>query len=67
MLRCVPGVSEKNLSRLTLEVRDLLEVSNLGRDRLDALVGREVGRQVWRFFNRSVFEDASAAAAGGVG
>ena len=57
MLRAVPGVTGKNLGRLTLEVRDLLAVSNLREGELDGLVGKEAGRQVWRFFNRSVYEE----------
>ena len=57
MLRVVPGMSEKNLSRITLEVRNLAEVSNLGEEELDVLIGKEAGRQVHRFFNRSVFDD----------
>ena len=43
MLRAVPGMSEKNLSRITLEVQNLLEVSNLGEDKLDVFVGKEAG------------------------
>ena len=57
MLRVVPGMSEKNLSRITLEVRNVAEVSNLGEEELDVLIGKEAGRQVYRFFNRSVFDD----------
>ena len=57
MLRAVPGVTEKNLSRLTLEVGNLLEVSNLNETELDGYVGKEAGRQIYRFFNRSVFEE----------
>ena len=57
MLRAVPGMTEKNLSRITLEVQNLLEVSNLGEDELDVLIGKEAGRQIYRFFNRSVLED----------
>ena len=57
MLRAVPGISEKNLSRITLEVASIRDVSNLTEGELDELVGREAGRQVYRFFNRSVFED----------
>lgn len=57
MLRVVPGMSEKNLSRITLEVRNVAEVSNLGEEELDVLIGKEAGRQVHRFFNRSVFDD----------
>ncbi|KAI4233380.1 MAG: hypothetical protein L6R40_007106 [Gallowayella cf. fulva] len=57
MLRAVPGVTAKNVMRLILEVGDLREVSNLGEDELDEMVGKEAGRQVYRFFNRSVFDD----------
>ena len=57
MLRAVPGISEKNLSRITLEVANVRDVSNLTEAELDELVGKEAGRQVYRFFNRSVIED----------
>ncbi|KAG6991181.1 DNA repair protein rad16 [Physcia stellaris] len=57
MLRAVPGVSGKNYQRLTLEVGTLQEVANLTEEEMDPFVGREAGRQIWRFFNRSVFDD----------
>ena len=57
MLRAVPGMTEKNLSRITLEVGNLADVSNLSEEKLDIMVGKEAGRQVYRFFNRSVLED----------
>ncbi|KAL8718044.1 MAG: hypothetical protein Q9225_004780 [Loekoesia sp. 1 TL-2023] len=57
MLRAVPGVTAKNVMRLILEVADLREVSNLGEAELDEMVGREAGRQIHRFFNRSVLDD----------
>lgn len=57
MLRMVPGMSEKNLSRITLEVGNIADVSNLTERELDVMVGKEAGRQVYRFFNRSVLED----------
>ncbi|KAL8732357.1 MAG: hypothetical protein Q9166_002755 [cf. Caloplaca sp. 2 TL-2023] len=57
MLRAVPGVTAKNVMRLILEVGDLREVSNLNEDELDEMVGKEAGRQVYRFFNRSVFDE----------
>ena len=57
MLRAVPGITGKNMSRITLEVGNLLEVSNLEEDELDVMVGKEAGRQIYRFFNRSVFEE----------
>lgn len=57
MLRAVPGITGKNMSRITLEVGNLLEVSNLEEDELNVMVGKEAGRQIYRFFNRSVFEE----------
>ena len=57
MLRTVPGITGKNISRIILEVGNVSEVSNLEEDELDVMVGKEAGRQVYRFFNRSVFED----------
>ena len=57
MLRTVPGMKEKNLSRITLEVQNLQEVSNLTESELDVLVGKEAGRQIYRFFNRSVLDE----------
>ncbi len=57
MLRAVPGMTEKNLTRITLEVGNLADVSNLTEEKLDVMVGKEAGRQVHRFFNRSVLED----------
>lgn len=47
----------KNAGRITLEVANVAEVANLSEGELDGLVGKEAGRQVWRFFNRSVFDD----------
>ena len=57
MLRAVPGVTGKNTGRITLEVEDLLALSNLDEAALGELVGRQVGGQVWRFFNRNVVDD----------
>ncbi|MCJ1377850.1 hypothetical protein MMC17_000946 [Xylographa soralifera] len=57
MLRAVPGITAKNMNRITLEVNNILEVSNLDEGTLDDLVGKEAGRQVYRFFNKSVFDD----------
>ena len=57
MLRAVPGITAKNMSRITLEVGSILDVANLEEAELFEMVGKEAGRQVWRFFNRSVFEE----------
>ena len=57
MLRAVPGVTGNNMSRITLEVEDLVAVSNLGEKELDRMVGREAGRKIHGFFNKSVVDD----------
>jgi DNA excision repair protein ERCC-4 len=57
MLRTVPGVSAKNLKNLVLEAGNLREVANMSLEELEPVVGKEAGRQVFRFFNRSVLEE----------
>ncbi|KAK4959228.1 DNA repair protein RAD16 [Elasticomyces elasticus] len=57
MLRAVPGVTSKALQRLILKYENVLEVANAGDDELSALVGRENGRQIRGFFDRSVWDD----------
>lgn len=57
LLRAIPGISDKNASRLYLETRNVLEVANMSLEELDPLVGRESGRQIVRFFTREVGED----------
>jgi DNA excision repair protein ERCC-4 len=57
MLRVVPGVSAKNLKNLVIEARNIQEVANMSVAELEPAVGKEAGRQVYRFFNRSVLED----------
>ncbi|KIW09588.1 uncharacterized protein PV09_00459 [Verruconis gallopava] len=57
MLRAVPGVTEKNIVRLSLEVRNIQELANAEDGELDQLVGRDAGRQIWRFFNRELMDD----------
>ena len=57
MLRAVPGINGRNLSRVTLEVEDLLALSNLDEEQLRELVGKEYGGQIWRFFNKNVIDD----------
>ncbi|KAI9675269.1 MAG: hypothetical protein M1817_001171 [Caeruleum heppii] len=56
MLRAVPGVSEKVARRLVLEVGSVEELSRMEEGELGVLVGKEAGRQIWRFFNRSLVE-----------
>ncbi|MCJ1251197.1 hypothetical protein MMC30_008428 [Trapelia coarctata] len=57
MLRAVPGITAKNISRVTLETDNVREVSNLDEKVLDGLIGKEAGRQVHRFFNRNVLDE----------
>lgn len=57
MIRNVPGVTEKNLVTLSLNVGSVRELSNMDEDDICRLLGREAGRQIWRFFNRDVVDD----------
>ncbi|KAF2809956.1 DNA repair protein [Mytilinidion resinicola] len=57
MLRVVPGVNEKNLVRLTLQVGSLFELANMDEEEIVGIVGKVAGRQIWRFFNRSVYDE----------
>lgn len=57
LLRTIPGVTAKNASRLYLETKNVLEVANMSLEELDPLVGKEAGRQIVRFFTKSVFDD----------
>lgn len=57
MLRAIPGVTEKNLVRISLEVGSIQELANMDENELDTLVGREAGRQIGRFFNRDIVDE----------
>lgn len=57
MLRVLPGITPKNLSNITLDVESIYALANMDETELEPLVGREAGRQIVRFFNRSVFDD----------
>ncbi|KAF2798883.1 DNA repair endonuclease XPF [Melanomma pulvis-pyrius CBS 109.77] len=59
MLRAIPGMNEKAVVTLTLEVENIIELANMEEHELRTLVGTEVGRSIYRFFNRSVYEDVS--------
>jgi DNA excision repair protein ERCC-4 len=56
MLRIVPGVTGKNIKNLVVEMESLREVADASVDELEPAVGREAGRQIHRFFNKSVLE-----------
>jgi DNA excision repair protein ERCC-4 len=56
MLRIVPGVTGKNIKNLVVEMGSLKEVANASVGELEPAVGKEAGRQIHRFFNKSVYE-----------
>ena len=56
MLRVVPGVTGKNIKNLVVEMGSLKEVANATVNELEPAVGKEAGRQIYRFFNKSVLE-----------
>ncbi|PGH02748.1 DNA excision repair protein ERCC-4 [Blastomyces parvus] len=60
MLRAVPGVTPKIADRLILETENLQQIANMEMEELEPLVGKEVGRQILRFFRRNVFDEESA-------
>ncbi|KAF1977953.1 DNA repair endonuclease XPF [Bimuria novae-zelandiae CBS 107.79] len=57
MLRTLPGLNEKVVTTLTLEVENMTELANMEEKDLCKLIGTDAGRRVYRFFNRSVYED----------
>jgi len=57
MMRFVPGITEKTLSRITLEVGSIAELVNMEEEAISALIGREAGRAMHRFFNRNVIDE----------
>jgi len=57
MLREIPGVTEKNLTKITLEVNSIFELANMEEDEIVALLGREAGRPIYRFFNKDLIGD----------
>ena len=60
LLRTIPGMSHKNASRLYLEAQNIVDVANMSISQLDPFIGRESGRQVYKFFNTSVFDGEDA-------
>lgn len=56
MLRFVPGVTAKNLKNLILETGSIRDVANMTVGELEPIVGKEAGKQMWGFFNRSVLD-----------
>ncbi|KAJ4381270.1 DNA repair protein RAD16 [Didymella sp. IMI 355093] len=57
MLRTLPGVNESIVTTLMLRVENIEELANMLEREICWLIGTDVGRRVYRFFNRSVYED----------
>jgi DNA excision repair protein ERCC-4 len=56
MLRVVPGVTGKNLRNLVVGIGSLKEVANASEEELGLVVGKEAGRKIHSFFNKSVLD-----------
>ncbi|ESZ91476.1 MUS38-like protein [Sclerotinia borealis F-4128] len=54
MLRVVAGVTGKNLGNLVSDLGSIKEVANASLEELEPMVGKEAGRQIYQFFNKSV-------------
>jgi DNA excision repair protein ERCC-4 len=59
MLRALPGVNESIVMTLMLKTENVREVANMSEREICWLIGTEVGRRVYRFFNRSVYEEVA--------
>jgi DNA excision repair protein ERCC-4 len=57
MLRALPGVNESIVMTLMLRTESIEELANMSEREICWLIGTDVGRRVYRFFNRSVFEE----------
>jgi DNA excision repair protein ERCC-4 len=59
MLRALPGVNEGVVKTLMLRVENIEELANMLEREVCWLVGTEAGRRLYRFFNRSVYDDVA--------
>ena len=59
MLRMLPGMNEKAVGTLMRELYSISELANMEEVHLCGVIGTELGRRVYRFFNRSVYEDVT--------
>ncbi|KAF1830368.1 DNA repair endonuclease XPF [Decorospora gaudefroyi] len=57
MLRALPGVNENVVTTLMLKTQSIKEVADMEEEELRKLVGTDVGRKIYRFFNRSVHDE----------
>lgn len=64
MLRAIPGINEKAAMSLMLEVENIGELANMEEREIAVVVGTEAARRIWRFFNRSVYDDYSGGVPG---
>jgi len=55
ILRSIPGINPKNIKTVMSEVENLVELSNMEEKDISDLIGKEAGKQVYEFFNRSAF------------
>lgn len=56
MLRVVPGVTGKNLGNLIVQLGSIKQVANANLEELEPVVGKEAGRKIHHFFNKSVLD-----------
>jgi DNA excision repair protein ERCC-4 len=59
MLRTLPGVNEGIVKTLMLRVENIEELANMLEREVCWLVGTDAGRRIYRFFNRSVYDDVA--------
>ncbi|KAH6630222.1 hypothetical protein B0J18DRAFT_420535 [Chaetomium sp. MPI-SDFR-AT-0129] len=57
MLGTVPGVTQKNLKNLVLEVESIREVANMTVEELNPIVGREAAGKICGFFKKDLLDD----------
>ncbi|KAL1304737.1 hypothetical protein AAFC00_003682 [Neodothiora populina] len=57
LLSAVPGVTPKNITSLVLNYENVEEIANAEEEQLSKMIGKEAGRQIYRFFDKSVFDD----------
>lgn len=57
MLRALPGINEKNMLALTSAAENIQELANMEEEELVKAVGRETGRRIHRFFNKSLYDN----------
>jgi DNA excision repair protein ERCC-4 len=56
MLRAVPGVTNKNISRLIIGFDNVQDVANAEEDTIAGMIGKESARKIRSFFDRSVID-----------